>query len=94
MTPLNYQDELDELEKLDDPFDIFSAWYKIASEKEKDPNYMYISTVDEEGRPNIRTVLLKKFGKEGFVFFTSLFFTFFNLRAQKSLFPSSAFKIK
>jgi len=63
---------LDELEKLDDPFEIFSSWYKIASEKEKDPTCMQLSTVDEEGRPNIRTVLLKKFGKEGFVFFTNI----------------------
>jgi pyridoxamine 5'-phosphate oxidase len=66
------QDELDELDKFDDPFDIFSAWYKIASEKEKDPTYMYVSTVDEEGRPNIRTVLLKEYGKDGFVFFTNI----------------------
>jgi len=72
MIQSHHQDELDELDKLDDPFDIFSLWYKIASEKEKDPNYMYISTVDEEGGPNIRTVLLKKFGKEGFVFFTNI----------------------
>ena len=72
MTYLHYQDKLDELDKLDDPFDIFSLWYKIASEKENDPTCMYISTVDEAGRPNIRTVLLKKFGKEGFVFFTNI----------------------
>ncbi len=73
ITSNSYVDsDLDELEILDNPFDIFSSWYKIASEKEKDPTYMQLSTVDEEGRPNIRTVLLKKFGREGFVFFTNI----------------------
>jgi pyridoxamine 5'-phosphate oxidase len=36
-----------------------------------DPNGMSLSTVDEEGLPNVRMVLLKQFDSQGFVFYTN-----------------------
>jgi pyridoxamine 5'-phosphate oxidase len=37
-----------------------------------DPNAMVVSTVDADGRPSSRTVLLKAFDARGFVFYTHL----------------------
>lgn len=36
-----------------------------------DPNAMMVATVDAEGRPSARTVLLKHFDERGFVFYTN-----------------------
>ena len=36
-----------------------------------DPNAMALATVDEEGLPNVRMVLLKGFDERGFVFYTN-----------------------
>lgn len=44
----------------EDPFALFSDWFNDAKEHEvNDPNAMILSTVDEAGLPNVRTVLLK-----------------------------------
>lgn len=54
------------------PFDQFTDWFDQALKSEvTEPNAMVIATVDEEGKPSQRTVLLKYFDKDGFVFFTN-----------------------
>ena len=55
-----------------DPFAQFSAWFIQASELAvHEPNAMTLATVDESGMPYQRTVLLKYYDAEGFVFFTN-----------------------
>ena len=55
-----------------DPFVLFAEWIKDAEKSEpNDANAMALSTVDEEGLPNVRMVLLKDFDDEGFVFYTN-----------------------
>jgi pyridoxamine-phosphate oxidase len=55
-----------------DPFDQFTAWFNEACAVGlAEPNAMTLATVDTEGRPTLRTVLLKFFDRNGFVFFTN-----------------------
>ncbi len=55
-----------------EPFALFAAWFADAEAKEpNDPNAMALATVDETGMPNVRMVLLKDAGPEGFVFYTN-----------------------
>lgn len=55
-----------------DPFAVFAEWLKAAEAAEpNDPNAMSLATVDPDGMPNVRTVLLKGFDKSGFVFYTN-----------------------
>jgi pyridoxamine 5'-phosphate oxidase len=63
-----------EREDLDpDPFRQFEDWFRLACDSDVlDPNAMSIATVDADGRPCTRTVLLKTFDERGFVFFTNL----------------------
>ncbi|MEZ5855927.1 MAG: pyridoxamine 5'-phosphate oxidase [Hyphomicrobiaceae bacterium] len=63
----------------DDPFALFESWLDEATRTEpNDPNAMALATVDPDGLPNVRMVLLKGldhagFGPErGFVFYTNL----------------------
>jgi pyridoxamine 5'-phosphate oxidase len=56
----------------DDPEAIFAEWLAEAEKSEpNDPNAMALATVDEEGLPNVRMVLLKGFDEKGFVFYTN-----------------------
>lgn len=56
----------------DDPFEIARAWLAEAEEGEiNDPNAMALATVDEDGLPNVRMVLLKSIGADSFVFYTN-----------------------
>lgn len=56
----------------DNPFDIVRAWLAEAQEVEpNDPNAVALSTVDGDGMPNARIVLLKDVEDDGFVFFTN-----------------------
>lgn len=56
----------------EDPFELFAEWFKDASAKEiNDPNGMAVATVDETGLPDVRMVLLKDAGPEGFTFYTN-----------------------
>jgi len=56
----------------DDPFALFQDWLKDAEKSEpNDPTAMALATVDEEGLPNVRMVLLKAADKRGFVFYTN-----------------------
>lgn len=56
-----------------DPFPIFEAWYAEARASEiNDSNAMALATVDAEGHPSMRMVLLKGHDRRGFVFYTNL----------------------
>lgn len=69
----NYQrDQLDESTAKSSPFEQFSAWFEEAKEAELlEPNAMVVATVDENHCPSTRTVLLKGFDENGFVFYTN-----------------------
>jgi pyridoxamine 5'-phosphate oxidase len=55
-----------------DPVVQFEKWFQQATELGiYEPNAMTLATVDERGMPFQRTVLLKIFDGEGFVFFTN-----------------------
>ena len=57
----------------DDPFAIFAAWMDEARLSEpNDPDAMAIATADGQGRPSVRMVLLRRYGPDGFGFFTHL----------------------
>lgn len=55
------------------PFDLFNRWMSDAALTETlDPNAMTLATVNTEGQPKARTVLLKGFSKElGWIFYTN-----------------------
>ncbi|WP_273523510.1 pyridoxamine 5'-phosphate oxidase [Rhodosalinus sediminis] len=56
----------------DDPFAIARAWLAEAEKSEpNDPNAIALSTVDADGLPNARMVLLKEVEAEAFVFYTN-----------------------
>jgi pyridoxamine 5'-phosphate oxidase len=56
----------------EDPFALFAEWLEEAGKKEhNDPNAMAVSTVDADGMPDSRMVLLKDFDARGFVFYTN-----------------------
>lgn len=58
--------------KGDDPFTIARRWLNEAEASEpNDPNAMALATVDADGLPNVRMVLLKAIEDEGFVFYTN-----------------------
>lgn len=55
-----------------EPFALFRDWLAEAGQSEpNDPNGMALSTVDAEGLPNVRMVLLKGYDADGFVFYTN-----------------------
>jgi pyridoxamine 5'-phosphate oxidase len=55
-----------------EPIAHFQAWYEEARAKEpNDPDAMSLATVDRDGRPNVRMVLLKGADQAGFVFYTN-----------------------
>jgi pyridoxamine 5'-phosphate oxidase len=56
----------------DDPFAIFSGLYVRAAALCVEHDAMVLSTVDGDGRPSGRYVLLKAFDERGFVFYTNL----------------------
>ena len=67
-----YEDKgLDKKDLNADPFLQFESWLEEAKEKEPIPTAMSLSTVSNNGEPALRTVLLKLFDKNGFVFFTN-----------------------
>jgi pyridoxamine 5'-phosphate oxidase len=56
----------------DDAIDQFRDWYEGAEREVPLPQAMTLATVDAEGAPDARMVLLKGFGSEAFRFFTNL----------------------
>lgn len=56
----------------DDPFDLARAWLAEATATEPaDPNAIALATVDSDGLPNVRMVLLKEIEADAFVFYTN-----------------------
>ena len=63
---------LDEQSVLPNPFDQFQIWLQEAIESDQlEPTAMILSTVDEQGQPHSRVVLLKEFLNDSFVFYTN-----------------------
>lgn len=57
----------------DEPFGLFAEWLQDATKSEvNDPNALALATVDSDGLPDVRMVLLKGFDAHGFVFYTNL----------------------
>jgi pyridoxamine 5'-phosphate oxidase len=54
-----------------DPIDQFAEWFRLAQRDVPLAEAMTLATVDADGRPNARMVLLKGFGPSGFRFFTN-----------------------
>ncbi|MBL8573641.1 MAG: pyridoxamine 5'-phosphate oxidase [Hyphomicrobiaceae bacterium] len=55
-----------------EPFRLFGEWMADAEAREvNDPNAMALATVDEDGLPDVRMVLLKGLDPRGFVFYTN-----------------------
>ena len=62
-----YEDDL-----VSNPIDQFKIWYsEIEEVGYLEPNAMVLSTVDKNGSPSGRNVLLKEVREDGFVFFTN-----------------------
>jgi pyridoxamine 5'-phosphate oxidase len=57
----------------DEPFRLFARWLDDATRSEPaDPNAMAVATVDADGMPDVRMVLLKGFDERGLVFYTNM----------------------
>jgi pyridoxamine 5'-phosphate oxidase len=55
-----------------EPYSLFAQWLHDAGTSEiNDPNALALATVDADGLPNVRMVLLKGFDEHGFVFYTN-----------------------
>lgn len=55
-----------------DPFAIFEEWYALAQTSEpNDPHALALATVDDDGLPDVRMVLLNARDERGFCFFTN-----------------------
>lgn len=66
------RDRLDESCAPDRPFELLNRWLQNATDAELlEPNAMMLATIDEEGLPATRTVLLKGLDDEGLVFYTN-----------------------
>jgi len=60
------------------PMELFKVWFDEAcAAAVLEPNAMSLATANQEGRVSCRTVLLKAYGPDGFIFFT-------NYESQKS----------
>ncbi|MEU1401477.1 pyridoxamine 5'-phosphate oxidase [Streptomyces sp. NPDC005728] len=67
---------LDAKELAAHPMDQFSRWFEDAARAAVhgtlyEPNAMVVSTADATGRPSSRTVLMKQYDTDGFVFYTN-----------------------
>jgi pyridoxamine 5'-phosphate oxidase len=57
----------------EEPLRLFAAWLEEATRAEPvNPNAFALATVDADGLPNVRMVLLKGLDERGFVFYTNL----------------------
>ncbi|WP_296263555.1 pyridoxamine 5'-phosphate oxidase [Pseudomonas sp. UBA6562] len=68
------RDGLVEDQAPDEPFSLFKQWFADAVQTEQAPveaNAMTLATVDADGRPHCRVLLLKGLDDRGFTFFTN-----------------------
>lgn len=64
-------EKLEETDLAADPIAQFSAWLAEAAEREVyEPNAMVLGTIDPDGAPSTRTVLLRRVDDSGFAFYT------------------------
>lgn len=64
-------EKLEEEDLASDPFAQFTAWLAEAAERKVyEPNAMVLGTIDPDGAPSIRTVLLRGVDERGFEFYT------------------------
>ena len=57
----------------EEPLGLFAAWLAEAGTSEpNDPNAMALATVDGDGLPDVRMVLLKGYDADGFVFYSHI----------------------
>src|SRR3954471_19789117 len=63
---------LDRSALADDPVEQFREWYERAVKEVPLADAMTLATVDGDGSPDARMVLLKGYGPDGFRFFTNL----------------------
>lgn len=62
---------LEDIFAREDPIELFADWLAEAGRSEpSDPNALSLATVDGQGRPDVRVVLLKAFGPEGFTVYS------------------------
>lgn len=65
-------ESLSEADALPDPLAQFAVWFQEALNSQlSEPNAMTLATATVGGRPSARTVLLKSFDHQGFVFYTN-----------------------
>jgi len=70
--PFNPGPQAPDFAQSEDPFGLFARWMEEAVGKEPDdPNAMAVTTVDADGLPNVRMILLKGVDERGFVFYTN-----------------------
>jgi pyridoxamine 5'-phosphate oxidase len=62
---------LSEIDSDPNPFRQFERWFAQVRELEPDATEMALATATRDGRPSIRTVLLKGMDDRGFVFYTN-----------------------
>lgn len=56
----------------DNPISLFGQWFEEARASEiNDPEAVAVATVDADGQPSVRMVLLKGYDASGFVFYTN-----------------------
>lgn len=68
------RDGLAETQAPDEPFALFQQWFGDAVKTEQPPveaNALTLATVDADGRPHCRVLLLKGLDARGFTFFTN-----------------------
>ena len=68
------RDGLSEAQAPDEPFSLFHRWFDEAVKTEQlpvEPNAMTLATVDADGRPHCRVLLLKALDERGFTFFSN-----------------------
>jgi pyridoxamine 5'-phosphate oxidase len=67
-----FRDQAPDFTAATDPLAVFSSWMEEAEKTEpSDPNALALATVDAEGVPNARMILLKGSDERGFVFYTN-----------------------
>ena len=64
-------DKLSEKDLGDHPYDLMRKWLKDALDKAMEPNAMIVATVDDQGYPQERVVLLRGFSEKGLAFYTN-----------------------
>lgn len=60
-----------ETDLAEDPIELFAGWWELAQREVPLADAICLATVDADGAPDARMVLLKGFGPDGFRFFTN-----------------------